>query len=259
MTRGGLSAREIAADLKAADVDELIELIERYADDPRKGVRLAVERARRALERRRAEEERVRGLYERAWEIGGHGLVFGVDEVGRGAVAGPLTVAAVALAESPLVLGVDDSKRLTPRKREEVAASVREKARAIGYGFVSPERIDEIGMARALREAMAAAIEAASEDAGAEPDAVLIDGNPVHVHPKEICVVKGDATLAPVAAASVVAKVTRDALMVEAERTWPGYGFAASKGYASAAHIAAIRDRGLTPFHRATFCTRFGA
>lgn len=251
------SIASIAASLRHAQGDELEALIEAQAGDPRERVQALVESARRRLERDRAEEARVRCMYERAMELGGNGLVFGVDEVGRGAVAGPLTVAAVALPQEPVIIGLNDSKKLSVAKRRILSARIREAALAIGIYHVPPHRIDEIGMARAIREAMAGAVREAAKAADAEPDAVLIDGNPVGIHPKETCVVKGDAAIAPIAAASIVAKVCRDAIMVEAEKTWPGYGFASCKGYAAANHIAAIRARGLTPYHRATFCRRF--
>lgn len=118
---------------------------------------------------------------------------------------------------------------------------------------MEPEAIDAVGMAVSLRQAMASAI----ADAGVEPDRVLIDGNPVHVHPRETCVVKGDARVACISAASIVAKVTRDALMVSYEDDYPGYHLAESKGYGSAEHVAAIRARGLTPIHRVSFCGNF--
>ena len=185
--------------------------------------------------------------------LGGEGLVLGVDEVGRGAVAGPLTVCAVALPASPEILGLNDSKQLTPAHREEVAAKLAEVATAIGIAHIPPEVIDARGMAAALRLAMATAI----EDSGVEPDAVLIDGNPVHVHEREVSIVKGDARVACIAAASIVAKVTRDAMMVELDSQYPGYHLAASKGYASPDHIAAIRERGCSLIHRVTFCGNF--
>ena len=257
MTGGGgprpATAREVAAALRDAAPEEARELCERYADDPRRQVASAVAAARRRLAREDAERERVRAMYALARELGGPGLVLGVDEVGRGAVAGPLTVAAVALPDEPVVWGVNDSKQLKPARREELAARIREVALAVGIAHVPAAEIDRMGMAAALRRAMAAAI----ADAGVEPDAVLIDGNPVHVHPRETCIVKGDARVAPIAAASIVAKVTRDALMVGLDEEYPCYHLAECKGYASAEHVAAIRELGLSPIHRASFCGNF--
>lgn len=248
-----VTAREVAATLADAPLEEARELVERYAEDPRKQVRRAVETARRRIEHEEAERSRVGGMYALQRELGGDGVVMGVDEVGRGALAGPLTVGAIVLPAEPMIWGLNDSKQLTPARREAVAARVAEVALAVGIAHVEPASIDAVGMAVALRRAMAAAI----ADAGVEPDCVLIDGNPVHVHPTERCVVKGDAKVAAIAAASVVAKVTRDALMVAYDEEYPGYHLAESKGYGSAEHIAAIRERGLTPLHRISFCGNF--
>ena len=229
------------------------ELMVRFGDDARAQVRALVRATGRRLERERRERDRVRAMYDLQRELGGSGLVLGVDEVGRGSVAGPLMVGAVALPDDPVVWGVNDSKQLTPGRREELAARIREVALAVGIGSASPEEIDACGMAACLRMAMRRAIEAS----GVSPDAVLIDGLPVHVHPREVTLPRGDARVACIAAASIVAKVERDALMVRAEDRYPGYGFAVSKGYASPEHIEAIRLHGITDFHRASFCTHF--
>lgn len=247
------TAREVAALLSDAPVDEARSLVERYAEDPRKQVRHAVEVARRRIARSDAERDRVLGMYRTMRELGGPGVVLGVDEVGRGALAGPLTVAAVALPDDPVIWGVNDSKQLTPARREALAARIAEVACAIGIAHVEPATIDAVGMGVALRRAMTLAV----ADAGVEPDCVLLDGNPMHIHPAERSLVKGDARVACIAAASIVAKVARDALMVAYDEEYPGYHLAQSKGYGSAEHIAAIRARGLSPIHRVSFCGNF--
>ena len=247
------TAREIAATIADAPLEEIAALAERYGEDPRKQVQGAVAAALRRLEREEAERGRVRGMYALMRELGGDGIVLGVDEVGRGALAGPLTVCAVALPDDPVIWGLNDSKKLTPARRETVAAQVADVALAVGIAHVEPASIDAVGMGCALRRAMALAI----ADAGVDPDAVLIDGNPVHVHERETCIVKGDSRVACIAAASIVAKVTRDALMVTLDEEYPGYHLAESKGYGSPEHIAAIRARGLTPLHRVSFCGNF--
>lgn len=246
-------AAQVAAELASAPFEQVPGLVQRYAEDPRQQVRKACERASRRYERECAEHERVRLLYSAMAELGGEGVVLGVDEVGRGSVAGPLTVCAVQLPDDPIIWGLNDSKQLSPAKRELLAAQISEVARAIGVYHVAPERIDEIGMARALREAVAGAV----ADAGVEPDCVLMDGNPLGAVPNERDVVHGDATVACIAAASIIAKVTRDELMVELDAEYPGYHFAQSKGYASAEHINAIRERGLSLVHRVSFCGNF--
>lgn len=247
------TAREVVGMLSDAPLDEARELVERYREDPRKQVMRAVEVARRRIEREEAERDRVEAMYALERELGGDGVVVGVDEVGRGALAGPLTVAAVRLPASPIVWGLNDSKQLTPSRREALAAQIADVALAIGIAHVEPALIDALGMALSLRQAMARAV----GDTGLDPDCVLIDGNPVHAHPAERCLVKGDARVASIAAASIVAKVTRDALMVAYDEEYPGYHLAESKGYGSAEHIAAIRERGLTPIHRVSFCGNF--
>ncbi|WP_270847968.1 ribonuclease HII [Candidatus Collinsella stercoripullorum] len=246
-------ASQVAAELASAPPDQIEGLLERYRDDPRAQVRKACERARRRLDRERAERERVEGMYARMRELGGAGVVVGVDEVGRGSVAGPLTVCAVCFPDEPRIWGVNDSKQLSPARREMLAVRIAETARAIGICHIPPERIDAIGMARSLREAVAGAV----ADTGLAPDCVLMDGNPLGAVPNERDVVHGDATVACIAAASIVAKVTRDELMVELDAEYPGYHLARSKGYASPEHIQAIRERGLTPVHRVSFCGNF--
>lgn len=247
------TAKEVAGLLSGAPLEELDGLIERYGHDPRHQVRHAIEVARRRRDRERAERERVEGMYDLMREMGGDGLVLGVDEVGRGALAGPLTVCALALPRDPKVWGINDSKRLTPARRVELAGRIRRVAQAVGICHVEPASIDAVGMSQALRMAMSGAI----ADAGVDPDCVLIDGTPVHVHPREKTLVKGDARVACIAAASIVAKVTRDALMVAYDEEYSAYHLAACKGYGSAEHVQAIRDHGLTPVHRASFCGNF--
>lgn len=248
-----LTAREVLGLFSQATPKELAALVERFAEDPRRQVASAVDSARRRLAKLEIERERVDRLYAFQNELGGCGTVIGVDEVGRGAVAGPLTVAAVVLPRVPHIMGLNDSKQLTPQRREAVAQEIAKVAVAIGLAHVEAASIDAVGMACALRMAMSQAI----RDTGVEPDCVLIDGNPVHVHEREVTVVKGDARVAAIAAASIVAKVTRDALMVSFDSVYPGYHLAESKGYASPDHIAAIAKLGLTPIHRATFCGNF--
>jgi len=200
-----------------------------------------------------AELERTHKLYEQQRQSGAAVCVIGVDEVGRGAVAGPLTVAAVALPLEPLIMGLDDSKRLTATRREELADEIKQVASAIGIAHIQPKTIDRIGMTAALRAAVKQAVEACEM----QSDLVLIDGNPLHLFEHEMCIVKGDSKVACIAAASIIAKVTRDAMMVAADTEYPGYELALNKGYASPQHIKAIREKGLSGFHRQTFCQSF--
>ena len=247
------SAREVAALFADASPEEVATLAARYHDDLRKQVQKALATAVRRAAKEQAERDRVMGMYELQRTLAGGGVAIGVDEVGRGAIAGPLTVGAVVLPDEPIIWGINDSKQLTPARREALAGRIAEVAIAIGIAHIEPASIDAVGMATALRMAMAQAI----AECGIEPDAVLIDGNPVHVHPKERTVVKGDASIACIAAASIVAKVTRDELMVAMDEEYPGYHLAECKGYGSAEHIEAIRAKGLSPIHRVSFCGNF--
>ena len=217
----GPTVAEIRQRLQEADAREFAVLERALVADTRKGVRDAVEVARRRIEAEQAERERLASLYafERALAEGrGAGVVVGLDEVGRGPLAGPLAVGAVALPLEP--------------------------------------DIDAAGMTASLVTAFRRAV-AHIEAAGVRPDVVLLDGNPLRLDDREVNVVKGDCRCASIAAASIVAKVERDALMCRYAEDYPEYGFDACKGYASPAHIEAIKRFGLTPLHRATFCTAF--
>ena len=247
------SAKDIVALLHEAPYEEVEELVARYGDDSRVQVRKALATLERRHERERMERERVEGMYALQAELSGGGIALGVDEVGRGAIAGPLTVCAVALPDEPMIWGLNDSKQLTPACCEELAIQIAEHAIAIGIAHIEPASIDAVGMGVAVRMGMSQAI----ENAGIEPDAVLIDGNPVHVHPREKTLVKGDARIASIAAASIVAKVTRDAMMVAYAKDYPDYHWDACKGYGSKEHVNAIREKGLTPLHRVSFCGNF--
>ena len=221
----------------------------RYGEDPRKGVQLALATALRSKEKARVELKRLDGLYARLDTAADDVVIVGIDEVGRGALAGPLLVAAVVLPTSPRINGIDDSKRLTAKQRQGLVPRIREIATAIGMARIEAVDIDRIGMAMALRQAMQEAL----RQIDLEPDLVLVDGNKLGVHPKELAIVGGDGKEAPIAAASIVAKVARDAWMVEADRLYPGYRLAANKGYASPEHIAALQELGPSKIHRRSF------
>ena len=247
------TAKEVAGAISSCAIQDIPGLCERYSDDPRRQVQKACATAMRKYEKAQAEKTRVSNMYAYEAEIAGKGICIGLDEVGRGSLAGPLTVCAVALPQDPIIWGINDSKKLTPSTREVLAEEIKKYALAIGIAHIPPEKIDEWGMSKALKMAFAQAI----EDTGVDPSCVLLDGNPMHIHPKEKNVIKGDAKIACIAAASIVAKVTRDAMMVEADPVYPQYHFADCKGYASPAHIEAIRQYGLSPMHRLSFCGNF--
>lgn len=187
---------------------------------------------------------------ERALWAEGRERVAGVDEAGVGPLAGPLVAAAVIFPKGTGIRGVDDSKRLTPQRREALAAEIRAAALAVGVAVVEPEEIDRLNVYRATLAAMARALDALA----LKPDHVLVDARriPGCDLPQEP-IVKGDATCHAIAAASIVAKTTRDALMLRYEEEFPGYGFALHKGYGTAAHRDAIRRLGPSPIHRRSF------
>ena len=201
------------------------------------------------------EGERLRALfaYERELYGGGALVVAGVDEVGRGPLAGPVSAGACVLDPGLLIPHLNDSKRLSAARREEVAALLRQEARAWHVAHVPAAVIDQEGIVAALKQAMRAAV----AGLGLAPDHILLDGRPLSIWPQEEAIIKGDGKIACIAAASVLAKVERDALMRAADLSYPGYGFARNKGYGTAEHIAAIKIHGLSPLHRRSFCGHF--
>ena len=190
----------------------------------------------------------------RLWESG-RSYIAGVDEVGRGPLAGPVVAAAVILPRDFDVLGIDDSKKLSPKKREELFEVIKEKALAWAVGWVGPERIDEINILEATKEAMTQAVQGLS----LQPDHVLIDGNFTvrALALPQTAIVKGDANSTSIAAASILAKVTRDRYMEEMDAVYPGYAFASNKGYGTKAHYDGLKAQGPTPIHRKTFISDY--
>jgi len=212
------------------------------------------ERLKKQQEKLAAELDRLENmrLYEKKYES--CGLICGIDEAGRGPLAGPVVAGAVILPRDCQILYLNDSKKLTARRRELLYEEIMEKALAVGTGVVSHARIDEINILQATYEAMRQAI----EKLGMEPDILLNDAVTIpEVTLKQVTIIKGDAKSVSIAAASVIAKVTRDRMMVEMDQKYPGYGFASNKGYGSAAHIASIREMGPCEIHRKTFIRNF--
>ena len=193
---------------------------------------------------------------EREYAARGFFAVAGADEVGRGPLAGPVVCAAVILSleEEKRISGIDDSKRLSQKRREELAARIRDGARAWAVAEVSAAVIDEINILQATRLCMKRAVEKLTPSA----DMVLTDGNmTLDISLPQRAIVKGDALVASIGAASILAKVYRDALMCEYAVRYPEYAFERNAGYGTAAHIAAIREVGICPIHRRTFVTKF--
>ncbi len=190
--------------------------------------------------------------YEREYES--FGYICGIDEVGRGPLAGPVVAGAVILPKDCDILYINDSKKLSEKRREELYDIIMEKAVAVGIGYSSHIRIDEINILQATYEAMREAISKLS----VKPDILLNDAVTIpEVDIKQVPIIKGDAKSLSIGAASIIAKVTRDRLMIEYDKEYPGYGFASNKGYGSAAHIAAIKEIGPCEIHRRSFIKNF--
>ena len=199
-------------------------------------------------------EEKYDALYayEREYHAKGYSVIAGIDEAGRGPLAGPVVAGCCILDPDVKILGLDDSKKLSEKKREELFAEIKEKALAWAVCEVSAEVIDRINILEATKKAMRTCVEEISQKI--RPDLLLIDavnlsGTGVDVVP----IIKGDANSDSIAAASILAKVTRDHIMVEFDKVYPGYGFAKHKGYGTKDHYAAIRESGMTPIHRRSF------
>ena len=245
---------EIKSILQAASDTELPAFINAYEKDVRPGVNALVEKALKRQAAYEKELSRTEKMKEYEKKYASFSYICGIDEVGRGPLAGPVVVGAVILPKDCDILYLNDSKQLSEKKREELYALIMEKALATGLGVVSPERIDEINILQATYEAMRQAIgKLKCQPQLLLNDAVTIPG----VSIKQVPIIKGDAKSISIAAASIIAKVTRDRMMVEYDRTYPQYGFASNKGYGAKAHIEAIKKFGPTPIHRRSFIGNF--
>ncbi|MDO8962960.1 MAG: ribonuclease HII [Coriobacteriia bacterium] len=246
------SVDEIRTLLRECPSAELADLIAILTEDPRLGVRALVRSAARRLERDTREQARLDALMDmqRALHARGRAVVAGVDEVGRGALAGPVTTCAVVLRADTVIIGLDDSKRLTREKRETIAAAVRELAVAYCVAEATPAEIDSLGIAGATRLAWRRAI----DGLGIEVDHVLIDGNDAVVGREATPVIGGDSKCACIAAASVIAKVERDRYMAEVlAPAHPAYGFELNRGYGTPEHMQVLADIGPSAAHRHSF------
>ncbi len=203
-------------------------------------------------QQKKLQEELIRldGMkhYERMYQS--YGILCGIDEVGRGPLAGPVVASAVILSEDTEILYLNDSKKLTQRRREFLYDEIMEKALAVGVGVISHQRIDEINILQATYEAMQEAV----AKLAIVPDVLLNDAVTIpKLTQKQVPIVKGDAKSISIAAASIIAKVTRDRMMEAYDSKYPGYHFASNKGYGSKVHIEAIKELGPCEIHRRTF------
>ncbi len=249
-----LGTKEIKELFGAACEDKLPELIAIYERDDRASVQKIIDSTRKkllALEKERARMEMLKE-YERKYAD--YTSICGIDEVGRGPLAGPVVAGAVILPKDCDILYINDSKKLSEKKREELYDVITDQAIACAVGYATPERIDEINILQATYEAMRDAI----SHLVVTPDLLLNDAVTIPgISIKQVPIIKGDAKSISIGAASIIAKVTRDRLMVEYDKVFPEYDFAGNKGYGSAAHIEALKKYGPTPIHRRSFIKNF--
>lgn len=246
---------DIRRELSEISSSEWPAFIERYGTDERTGVQKLVEKCRKQMEKAAEEDARLEHMlfYEKKY-YEDYDYICGIDEAGRGPLAGPVVAGAVILPKGLKIPYLNDSKQLSAKRREELFDIIMEKALAVGVGVASPERIDEINILQATYEAMRQAV----AELKVKPqillnDAVYIPGLDL---PQEK-IIKGDAKSLSIAAASVIAKVTRDRMMVAYDEIFPEYGFAKHKGYGAKAHIEKIQSIGPCPIHRRSFITHF--
>ena len=241
---------DIKEKFATATMESIPELCALYAMDQRSGVQKMIESARKKVDAYQKELLRTQQMKKYEMKYSDYSFICGIDEVGRGPLAGPVVAGAVILPKDCSILYINDSKQLSEKKREELYEVIMEKAISTGLGFISPQRIDEINILQATYEAMREAIGKLDP----MPDLLLNDAVTIpKVSIRQIPIIKGDAKSISIAAASIIAKVTRDRLMVKYDEVYPEYGFASNKGYGANMHIEALKKYGPTPIHRKSF------
>lgn len=236
-------------ELLQGDVDE--ERLREFLDDSRKGVQKLITSYMKRMEKAAKERLRVEGMYEKeeTFYREGRSLVCGIDEVGRGPLAGPVTVAAVILPPHWYAPLLNDSKKVTPAHREALSVKIQNEAIAYSIVDLPPEDIDSYNIYQATMLAMYRAV----SNLSVKPEAVIVDAMPLHFDIPTLSLVHGDAISASVAAASILAKVHRDHIMDEYDTVYPQYGFKQNKGYGTKQHLDALSQFGITPIHRKSF------
>ena len=246
---------DIQREYKETEIEFLPDFIQEYINDGRPGVSKIIGVAQKRMEKLRVEQERIEKLKEyenQYWP--NYDYIGGIDEVGRGPLAGPVVTACVVLPKDCSILYINDSKKLSAAKREELYEIIMKEAVSVGIGMNSEARIDEINILQATYEAMRQAI----SECSVEPQVLLNDAvNIPGVNIKQVPIIKGDAKSISIGAASIIAKVTRDRMMEEYDKIYPEYHFASNKGYGSAEHIAALKKYGPCPIHRRSFIGNF--
>ncbi|EGU65180.1 ribonuclease HII [Streptococcus parasanguinis] len=226
-------------------------LLAELEQDSRSGVIQAIAKRKREIQKRIDEDERLEGMlaYEKECYASGMELIAGVDEVGRGPLAGPVVAAAVILPKACKIPGLNDSKKIPKYKHKEIYEAVLQNAIAIGIGIKDNHVIDQVNIYEATKLAMMEAIGRLDP----QPQHLLIDAMKLDLPISQTSIIKGDANSLSIAAASIVAKVTRDQMMEEFDREYPGYDFAQNAGYGTAKHLAGLDKLGVTPIHRRSF------
>lgn len=241
---------EIKLEFMQAAISDIPVLLEKYHKDTRSGTLTICNQYKNRNEAYHNEILRIDAMKQYENEYSDYNYICGIDEVGRGPFAGPVIACAVILPKDCNILYINDSKQLSEKKREELYDEIISSAVAYGIGSVPPQKIDEMNILQATYEAMRQAI----KNLSVTPDILLNDAVTIpNVSIQQIPIIKGDAKSISIAAASIVAKVTRDRIMVAYDKVFPGYDLASNKGYGSARHIAAIKELGLTPIHRRSF------
>lgn len=241
------------------EIQQRLELVTDLADpflaeaaiDSRSGVQKAIEKRKRAIQAELDEDLRLEQMlrYEKKLYQAGYQAIAGVDEVGRGPLAGPVVAAAVILPPGCKIKGLNDSKKIPKKKHQDIYQAVMDKALAVGIGLMDSEIIDQVNIYEATKLAMKKALSKLS----LKPDYLLIDAMKLDVDIPQESIIKGDANSLSIAAASIVAKVTRDKLMADYDKEFPGYDFAKNAGYGTKNHLQGLDRHGVTPIHRKTF------
>ncbi|MFP4661129.1 MAG: ribonuclease HII, partial [Halanaerobiales bacterium] len=244
-------AKEYISKLELHEINK--ELIVELRTDARRGIQKLADKCQRLLDDEKARKKRWENMSRHTEKLHqqGYQLVAGIDEAGRGPLAGPVVAAAVILNSEKPIYGLDDSKKLTEKKREELYEIIMEDAISVGIGIIDSRTIDKINILQATFQGMKEAV----DDLDKKPDFIFVDGNMQipELKYKQHCVVDGDSFVNCIAAASIIAKVTRDRIIEAYHRDYPYYGFDRNKGYGTSEHIQGLKEHGTTPIHRYSF------
>ncbi len=247
--------KQIQDEYKGTSDNMLPAFIEEYIKDGRPGVSKIISQAQKKIMKLQNERARVLKMTEFEKKYSDYEYICGIDEVGRGPLAGPTVAGAVILPKDCIIYYINDSKKLSEKRREELYDEIMDKAVAVSTGIVDVDSINETdNISISVHEAMRQAIDKLE----VKPDLLLVDAVKIpDVTIKQVPIVKGDAKSISIAAASIIAKVTRDRMMVELDEKYPGYGFRDNKGYGTKEHISALKTLGKTPIHRDKFIRNF--